>query len=238
MKSALLLLALSAGGAVGCADNDLSLSIVQMEAVVVPMCVAQNTVGIGLSRGTLDVSLVQFYARGYIGVPLVRNNQQSRMPGAGNVEFNSVQVMGANVNLDLPPSAAAKVPPGDQKFYYAASAGRLDPGGLGPMFVELIPVKVANELAGAIPPGGLLTVTAEIRPVAMQQNTQVIGGPMFFPIDLCNGCLHVSQGPCPLPVGTVAHGPGCFPAQDDAQTCCTDSAGNILCGSAAPIKTM
>jgi hypothetical protein len=235
MRSALLALALSAGSAAGCADNDLSLSIVQMESVTAPACVAGNTIGVGLSRGVYDVAVTGGAARGYVGVPLVRNNQQPRMPGAGNVEFNAVQVIGANVQIDLPPGVS--VPAADQqllKYYYPAAAGRLDPSNLGPMFVELIPSKIAADLAGSIPTNGLLTVTVEIRPVGQEDNQQVIGGPIFFPIDLCKNCLRTSVGACPVPTTTMIVSGGCFFGQDVSATCCTETSGALTC----PARTM
>jgi hypothetical protein len=231
MKYALVLLA---GVTAGCANNDLSLSIVQMEALTAPGCVATATIGIGLSRGTYDVQLGELYARGYIGVPLIRNNQGPRNP-SGALEYNSIQVTGVNVDLQLPDSVAAKVPAADDRYlhyYYPAVAGRLDPAGLGPTFVELVTRQLAIDLTPSIPQGGLLTLIAKLRPVGMQQNDQVVGGPIWFPIDLCVGCLRAAIGACPLPSGTPL-AESCNPAQDTPQTCCSNSDGSLTCGAAA-----
>ena len=61
----------------------------------------------------------------------------------------------------------------------------------------------------------------------------MIGGPASFAIDLCDGCL-TQVSACPLAKGTLVADP-CFPQQDDATICCTDSTGALLCGGSAPI---
>src|SRR6266850_69556 len=214
MKGALLRVtaAITTVWAVGCADNDLSISVQSMEAVTKNMmCVAGTsaTGGAVRDRGVLDVS--QVGASGYIAIPLVRNNQPTRLV-TGNVEYNSVQLLGANVALFTTAGAPAPLPSGQQKFFYAAAGGRIDPGMLAAMFIEVIPAAAARTLAGNIMGNSPYTVIAELRPVGMKANDQIIGGPISFPIDLCNGCLR-TQTMCPL-----THAPGvggCFPQQDD-----------------------
>ncbi|MDB4968260.1 MAG: hypothetical protein JWN44_3949 [Myxococcales bacterium] len=233
MKGALVLVT-AAIGAVGCADNNLSMSIQQMEAVTkMSMCVATNAVGgVGRDRGVLDVTLVQ--QNGYVAVPLVRNNLTSRIE-TGGVEYNSIQLIGANVALTTTAGDPVALPAGQQKFFYAAAGGNVDPGGLAPMFIEIIPAAAAHTLAGMISGSAVLTIVAEVRPVAMRGGDQMIGGALHFPVDLCAGCLRTTQA-CPLAAaGAVG---GCFPQQDDPIECCTDSTGAILCGASAPVKTM
>lgn len=230
MKRALLLVAAAALGA--CSQNDVSLSIIQMQ-VVSPTngCVAIAASGgvVGRDRGLLDLANVT--SSGYIAVPVVRNNLQSLVNG---VEYNSIQLTGANVKLTQVGGAALTLPSGQSEFFYPAAAGRLDPGGTSPMFVEALPAAAAKSLAGMVPSGGLFTLIAEIRPVGMRGGDQVTGGPVQFPIDLCTGCLN-SLTACPLPKGTTAENP-CFPQQDDPSICCTDAmSGSTLCGAAAPV---
>jgi hypothetical protein len=134
-----------------------------MEALTAPMCVAQSTIGTQLTRGLLDASAVTL--QGYVAVPLVRNNLTSRITSAGGVEFNSIQVIGANVKLDVPAPADKLLTDGEKNFRWPSAGGRLDPAALAPMFIEAIPASVAQKLAPAVPKTGLLTVTAEIRPV-------------------------------------------------------------------------
>jgi hypothetical protein len=233
MKPALLLLAAATVGATGCASNDLSLSIVQMEAITpATMCVAMAATGtgtVGRDRGLLDVSLVT--TSGYIGVPVVQNDLPSNVNG---VEFNAIQVIGANVALTDAAGATLTLPSGQSSFFYAAAPGRLLPGTTVPMFVEILPRDAALALAGMVPAGGIFTVIAKVQPVGKHSNDQVVGGAVSYPIDLCNGCL-VETSTCPLPKGTMATTP-CFPQQDDATLCCTDAASNAtLCGGAAPV---
>lgn len=235
MKGALLLVATTLG-AVGCADNDLSMSVTQMEAITTQtQCVAMAVAGstsVGRSRGLLDVSLVT--TSGYIGVPVIRNNLPNHMTATG-VEYNSIQLQGANITLI---TSAGGLSASQQKFFYAAAPGHVDPGLLVPMFVEVIPAATAKQLAASIPANGLLTVTAEIRPVGMRDGDQIVGGPIDFPIDICNNCLVQNAGTCPMPKGSVPELGGCFVQQDDPITCCTDTNGAVLCGSAVPIASM
>lgn len=237
MKVALLLMATATAtatlAAAGCADNDLSLSVVQMQAITkmnnCQAMVALGTAVVGRDRGLLDVALTT--TSGYIAVPVVRNNLQSRTQ-TGGVEFNSIQLLGANVTLQ---TTASGLSASQQKFFYGSAGGRVDPAMSAPMFIEALPAATAKALAPSIPAGGLLTVTAEIRPVGMRGGDQVVGGPVDFPIDLCNNCLLQVVGTCPLPKGTTVAAGGCFPQQDDPSTCCTDATGETLCGTAAPV---
>src|SRR5256885_17040248 len=153
MKGALLLVTAAVAGG-GCADNDLSLSIQQMEVVSQTMqCVANTTAtgGVGRDRGTLDLTLVT--SVGYIGIPLVRNDLPARLM-SGNVEFNAIQLLGANVTLTTVAGDPAPLPAGQQKFFYPAAGGRIDPGMAAAMFVELIPATAARALAGNIMANG------------------------------------------------------------------------------------
>jgi hypothetical protein len=232
MKGALLLLVAAAGG---CQNNDLSLAITSMQAVMKPSCIAMPAMGsgtVGIDRGLLDVELVT--NTGYVGVPVVRNQMMSHIVGTGT-ELNTIEVAGANVTLKLPTGAPAPLSSAMQSFFYNAAAGRVDPTQSTPMFIEVVSAATAAALAGKIPNGGLFTVIAEIKPVGYRASDQIIGGPIHFPIDLCQNCLHQSMRSCPLPKGTVPVSGGCFPQQDVPATCCTDSTGALQCGSAAPV---
>ena len=231
MKAALLLLAAAVVGAAGCTNNDISLSITQMQAITrMGMCMA-TAGGAALmtrNRGVLDVSKVT--TAGYVGVPVVRNNL---LASTGTVEFNSIQVQGANIKLSTAAGAPLTLPSGQSSFFYASAGGRLDPGMTAPMFVEIVSADAARALSGMIPANGVFTVMSELRPVGMRSSDQVIGGPLDFPIDLCNGCL-TQTSMCPLAKGTMVSDP-CFVQQDDATICCTDATGATLCGGAAPV---
>jgi hypothetical protein len=234
MRSALLLLALFAGGAIGCANNDASLSIIQMQAVTESTsCVATSTASVELSRGVLDVSFITSTSlQGYIGFPIVRNNEQSRKPSADSPELNSIQLIGANVSLTFPdPTVGKNVPAADRKFFWAASGGRIDPLGAAPMQIEVVPIKVVNELIGAAQASGLVSLTAEIQPVGMQTSDRIVGGPIFFPVDLCNGCLYNPIGTCPLAAGSTVVAT-CISGQDQVANCCD---GSRTCGANVPI---
>lgn len=235
MKGALLLVAVAVGA--GCANDNLSISIIAMEAVTQSnMCVATATAGgTTLTHGTLDVSLVT--TQGYVAVPLIRNNLvASTTTGSGMFEFNSITITGANIELQTVAGAPLSAAGGQQSFYYPSSGIRLDPSASGAIFVEVLRSDVVKALAGMIPANGVFTVIAKIRPVGMKGDTQVVGEAMPYPIDLCSGCLLGTVPACPLPKGTVAV-TNCFPQQDFKNTCC-NQAGTLLCGAQAPVATM
>ena len=237
MKTALLLLAAAGAGAAGCTNNDISMSVVQMIAVDrATGCTALATAtsaSLGRTRGLLDVA--KLTTNGYIAIPAVRNNLTTLV---NNVEYNSIQLLGANVKLSTAAGAALTLPSGQSEFFYASAAGRIDPGGVAAMPVEVLSAPAARSLAGMIPSGGLFTVITDVRPVGMRSSDQIIGGAIQFPVDLCSGCL-TETSPCPLPKGTMATDvcPG-LEQQDDPQLCCTDTTGALLCGTSAPVATM
>lgn len=238
MKTALLLLAAASAGAAGCASNDISLSIIQMEAITrTTNCIAMSIPIIGVvgrTRGILDVAKTTM--TGYIGIPIVRNNLTSNLNG---VEYNAIQLLGANIKLSTADGKPLALSTGQSEFFYASAGGRLDPAGTAAMPVEIVSASLARSLAGMIPASGVYTVVGELRPVGMHQNDQVIGGPLDYPVDLCNGCLTMTST-CPLPKGSMPPDP-CpgFSQQDDPETCCTDpTTGELKCGSAAPVATM
>jgi hypothetical protein len=241
MKSARLphLMGLVAvAGSLSCAPNDQSMSILQLQAVEPPSCVATAMAGgsstPGLSRGLLDLGLVT--DSGYIAAPVVRNDLVSLTMGPGSVEFNGIQVTGVNVKLDLSSDVSPLVPSADQSFFVPAAGGHIDPDGLAAFFVEILPARIAKEMKTAVPKGGVLTLIVEVSPVGMRGGSQVVGGPIYFPIDLCVDCL-VSDIACPFPAGTTVEAGGCFPAQDVPTQCCTDKTGTTLCGASAPVAT-
>jgi hypothetical protein len=237
MKTALLLLAAASAGAAGCTSNDISMSVIQLAAVNrLTNCVAMATVGagmIGRSRGLLDVAKAT--TNGYIAIPVVRNNLT---PLNNNVEYNSIQLMGANIKLSTAAGGPLTLANGQSSFFYASAAGRIDPAGVAAMPIEVLSAPAARSLAGMIPSGGLFTVLADIRPVGMRSSDQIIGGAIEFPVDLCSGCL-TETSTCPLAKGTLTSDvcPG-LQQQDDPEICCTDTTGALLCGTAAPVATM
>jgi hypothetical protein len=230
MKSALLLLAVASGG---CANNDLSLSILQVSAVSTPTCTAPATIGsTQVSNGLLDTQA----GLGYRAALLIRNNLQSRIPAAGGIEYNAIQVEGVFVTLELPANAAAALTKDEKSFQWPAAAGRLDPAALSGVFVQPIPSQIVMKL-DSFAASGDLTVIAEMRPFGKQGGSDITGGAYRYPIQLCHGCLHTDAVPaCPLPKVTVISS-GCFFWQDNGATCC-NAGGGLLCGSQAPISAM
>ena len=123
------------------------------------------------------------------------------------------------------------LPNGQSSFFYNAAGGRVDPGGLAAMFIEVIPATMAKALAGSVPAGGVLTIVTEVQPVGQHQYDQVIGGRVSFPVDICVGCLDAPVVACPIAAGATDP---CFPQQDEPTVCCTDATGALKCGANVP----
>jgi hypothetical protein len=216
MKAARLLVAAAVAGAAGCVNNDRSISILQVQALTSSSgCVIMGTVSTGLSHGLLDAS----FGNGYFAGVVVRNNLQTSRQANG-VEYNSVEIIGANVTLENPDGSQLA-----PTFFYASSPGTIDPGVSVGMLVQAIPAAMAGSLVGK-------TVVSDIKPVGKRSGDQIIGGPVDFPVDVCNGCLH-STAACLLPKGTAVNPTPCFVGQDSAGTCCNDPVNGYVCGSNA-----
>jgi hypothetical protein len=74
-------------------------------------------------------------------------------------------------------------------------------------------------------------VVARMRPVGTRAGSDIEGGWVSVPIEICKNCLAPQPAPCPPPKGTVVlPGNPCNPAQDAPVTCCS-TGGAVICGS-------
>jgi len=81
------------------------------------------------------------------------------------------------------------------------------------------------------PPLAAPSLTLNLRVQALgttNTGTSMTSDPFNYPLDVCDGCLAASVGPCPLPAAPVNTGNACNPAQDEAVDCCTDN-GVLVC---------
>jgi hypothetical protein len=211
MKAAVLLFATAL--VAGCADNSVSLSILHLQAVIRPTCTAVvETPGaavLGRDGGLLDVQ----YGRAYAGWPVVRNNMQSRIVGMGP-ELNSIDIF--EFQIDVGPPGGATM----QSYRVPVGAGRIDPGALSTIAIDILPVNVASNYVGS-------TAILNIKPRGKHLDQDITGAAFKFPINVCKSCLNYTQ-PCLLPKNTTLV--GCFYWQDEGDSCCSDPAKGLVCG--------
>jgi hypothetical protein len=229
----------------GCVDDSNSLAIIHFVHLdpMANQCVANPTSTLLESSGDLDAAIAKLTGVGYILSPVVVNNLQVSTTSASPV--NTIFVTGFDVELRPDPAdgaLAAALPSSQRSFHIPAAGGAIDPGGANgamsqlALAIEVVNGQVAQLLLPAIPAGTRdpLPLTVHVRPVGTHSGLNINGGYQDFPIYVCNGCLN-STAPCPaagIMSSLVVN--GCNPAQD-VETCCTNAAGTLLCGSQVPM---
>jgi hypothetical protein len=188
-------------------------------------------------EGTLDVSAVLgSFETAYYLFPLIENN----MPGNGGVgkDPNQIQLSGFDVDISVlgtpPPGALQVMNTVDTSllsFRVPWSGGVSSNGGQITAIAEAVPVPLALALAkdGGLGATPNFTLNLKVQALGTTNNGQTMtSDPFNFPLDVCNGCLAASVGPCPLPAKPPNTGNACNPAQDQGVDCCTDN-GILVC---------
>jgi hypothetical protein len=216
MLGSALAAAVVAISAMGCAENESSLFVRQVQARVPPECAVNNDPqSLMMLRGTLDVALK---GNGYLAPLLVGNQLVSR--GSGDelrTESARVSLHGAVVRID--DSAGNTI---DE--FTVDGTGFVDPGDdTGPGYGILA--------ATLIPPGtgelGAVTVWVKVFGRTLG-GKELESNELSFPMNVCNGCLisypseyNEAQGPgylCAVGTGATMELP-CLVGQDAVVPC-------------------
>lgn len=175
----------------------------------------------------------------YVMTPLV----QSRIQPVEGIDDQSktVQLRGADIALTLKAFTVAHTDgtfttTRPEKMYMPFSS--LFSGAIGPLasvnaFVDTIPPATLRQIAA--------DTNADLNTEAFQAEilaTVVIRGainddtitsaPYLFPITVCNDCVVVNLGACPV-MTAPRTGNACNPFQDGVVDCCTDASNNLIC---------
>jgi hypothetical protein len=111
---------------------------------------------------------------------------------------------------------------------------------------SLPPSGAVNVGFDAIPPSALRQIMQQVNanPATSRINAEVLaevtirgdlGGsgvtstPFYYPISVCNDCVVVNNGACPMTIAAPRPGNPCNPYQDGIVDCCTDASGNLVC---------
>lgn len=171
-----------------CADNNQSIFIRQMQALVAPQCTANaDPTALVTSAGLLDLALTNTY----IAFPLIGNQLNARGDTRlSRAEPNRVVLQGAEIRL-LNPDGSERVP-----AFTVIATGTVDPtASSDPAYnvtrIEVIPPSVGLALRNQVLAAGIGTtsVNADIKVFGKTLGGRdVETGPFVMPIDLCYGC--------------------------------------------------
>jgi hypothetical protein len=235
----------------GCSGTPPGEFIIVQNQVPAADCTIPPTLGaIYRGHGILDVRLT-VDGHGYQLYPLLQNNFPP--PSGQSVDANRIALSGFDVDVDLPPDP----PPGQIKdlitMYRAAADGSPElalvhygtltsgsvasGGGNTASSVEAFP----SQLAQRIRDMGLLSAPNpnryEVMTSVRARGDNLVGGvrsdAFKYPIELCDGCLLVDQGTCPV---AAALGNSCAPGQDDGAVGCCTLSGSVVCPSVVASK--
>jgi hypothetical protein len=204
--------------------------------------------GVYRSRGTLDVRLVDG-PDAYRLFPVMQNNFPP--PSNGNlVDANRIALSGFDVDLSVPADSPSDNPltgffndlvnSADPAMHALVSFGEITSGSVASgsgntsSKVTVFPGALAQNIRGMglLSPVNRFIVVATVRARGDTLTGSVESDAFHYPIELCDGCLMIDQGACPV---MALAGNSCYPGQDTGTGCCTQD-GALFCPSlvAAP----
>jgi len=231
-------------GGAGCSGTPPGEFIIVQNQVPDAMCTIPATLGtVYRGEGVLDVRL----SDGYELFPVLQNNFPA--PGAGqSVDANRIAISGFDVDVAVPANASSN-PVTDLINGLRPAGARPDPlvqfstltsgsvasgGGNTASSVGVVP----GDLVRKLQEQNVLTATNHfwILATVHARGATLVGtvrsDGFRYPIELCDGCLIVDQGACPV---AAASGSACNIGQDQSVGCC-ESAGQLVCPSVVASK--
>jgi hypothetical protein len=194
----------------------------------------------------------QIYAKspnGYLLTPLI----QSRvvMTDSTDVSQRTILLTGANVELSVESvtiehpdgsfSNGSVTLAGQQAQFSTLFSGSLPPAGTVNVGFDVIPVQTMRQILTSSGASATDKMTAEVLAKVTILGTldgdKLSASPFQYPISVCNNCVVVNTGVCPMPLGSKPRtGNACNPFQDGTVDCCTDASNNLVCP--ADVATM
>jgi hypothetical protein len=222
---------------VACADSgDEGIYVLTNTAVTGESCALtgdpmQAMVGHGLINVNSPVA--------YVMTPLV----QSRIQSVENVDDTSktIQLRGADIRLTIKAVSIERDgnfmvtnPNTELPGFSVLFAGAIKPGGSVNAFVDLIPpgtLRSIAQMSGAnLTTDSLNTeVLAEVTIKGDLGGDSIESQPFYYPVTVCNDCVIVNNGACPMTVTAPRTGNACNPYQDGVVDCCVDVDNRLIC---------
>jgi hypothetical protein len=213
--------ALVATGAIGCADNESSLFVRQVQAMVAPECrVTADPSAAFMPYGVLDLTIGG--DNGYQAAVLV-GNQLVQRGSNDSIRTETARVTLRGAIIRVVDATGAEVIPS----FTVDGSGFVDPGaedspGFGLLGTTLIPPRFAEASGGYV---GWVTVWIKVFGRTLG-GKDIESNELTYPINICNGCLvsfpskavDSTTGNC-THVGTQDYTLPCIPGQDAAVPC-------------------
>ena len=177
---------------------------------------------------------------GYLFTPLL----QSKVTATAGQELQrTIMFQGANIDLTVEAMTIQHAdgtfskpsPPtlmGTDGQFQALFSGSLAPAGTANASFEIVPLSTIGAIvqAAGLGSGDHLSaeVKAVIKPFGTMGGSRVDGTPFQYPVTVCNDCVVVDHGACPV-TGLVRTGDACQPYEDSIVDCCHDAQNNLIC---------
>jgi len=164
---------------------------------------------------------------GYIVSPLIQSRITSPM---GQELTRTIEVQGATVELSIPNGSPSVPLASNESAFQALFSVDIAPQGTANVSFELIPSSVIQSVAnlGSTSPVSV-EVVANLTLFGTMGGSRVTGQPWQYPVTICNDCVVVDHGPCPLTITLVRTGDPCNVYQDGQVDCCDDPANGLTC---------
>lgn len=178
---------------------------------------------------------------GYFLTPLL----QSRIvkTDSTDVSQRTIFVTGANVTLEVKATSiehadgsfsnpTVTIPAGQAQFSALFSAS-LPPEGTANVGFDVIPTQTLRQILTSSGAGATDKMTAEVLATVTVLGTlngdHVSASPFQYPISVCNNCVVVDNGTCPMTISSPRKGDACNVYQDGIVDCCHDASNNLIC---------
>ena len=180
----------------------------------------------------------------YLFTPLIESRLAGTASTTGGTDLqHTIQLQGARVSLEV---KGASVQHADGSFssptitlsgaaakFTTLFAGSVTPLGTVNVGMDLIPIPTIASIAQQS--GATATDHMHVEVLATATIYGQVGGsditaqPYQFPVTVCNDCVVVDNGQCPLVITTPRLGDACNPYQDGVVDCCRDASNRLIC---------
>lgn len=160
----------------------------------------------------------------YVLTPLLQSRLTALM---GQELTKTISIQGADISLTAVSAGAPALP--DTSFQVLASGFLAPNAGTANISFDLIPVtdlKAIDSALGTSP--GSVVIQANVTVHGVLGGDRVDSLPFVYGVTVCNNCVIVNDGLCPLKVTTPRIGNPCNIYQDGAVDCCTNMTTGVL----------
>jgi hypothetical protein len=213
--------------AAGCTTEAGESMIILQNQVPGAECVVPSTRGTFLGHGRIDVQA----AEGYIFTPLVTSLV---IPDMTKQSPRIVAVRGADVDLTFPGDFFSSDEEADLRDsrltrFSTAFSGSIDPGGDTSFAFIIIPRGLLSRLDEVLGDGDEVEVTAKVSVFGDLDGEDVGSVPFVYPVDVCDGCMKIDNGPCDGLGDSFDPSTGgeCNLLQDTQVDCCTTGGAEV-----------